>query len=187
MRFSEFLPRFMLTPSLNNDALISSRLKKSAVLVPLIDIDDRAHILLCKRPIYLRHHPGQLCFPGGKVDPEDISLTHTALRECKEELDIPVESVTILGQLRDINTATGFAITPFIAKLEWPLALSPNAAEVQSTLLISLEELINPANWTHITVPLRNRNTTFKGQMTSEGLLWGATANIIHNLVEQIR
>lgn len=187
MRYSEFLPRFMLTTAHTNERLVSGRLRKSAVLVPLVDIDDHTHLLLCKRPIYLRHHPGQLCFPGGKVDPEDISLTHTALRECKEELDIPVESVTILGQLREINTATGFAITPFIAKLDWPLALSPNSSEVQSTLLISLEELIDPRNWTDITVPLRNRNTTFKGQMTSEGLLWGATANIIHNLIEQIR
>jgi 8-oxo-dGTP pyrophosphatase MutT (NUDIX family) len=186
VRFSELLSRFMLSSSLQSDVLPLTQLRRSAVLVPLVDINDQAHVLLCKRPISLRHHPGQLCFPGGKVDPEDISLTHTALRECKEELDIPVESVTILGQLGDINTATGFSITPFLARLDWPLTLAPNETEVQSTLLIPLEKLIEPSNWSHVTVPLRNRTITLKGQMTEEGLLWGATANIIQNLIKQI-
>lgn len=186
MRFAEFVSRFMLYTQSGVNTYSPMKLRQSAVLVPVVNIDDQAHLLLCKRPTYLKHHPGQICFPGGKVDPDDLSVVHTALRECHEELDIPVENVTILGQIEPIDTATGFSISPIIATLNWPLTIKPNPGEVEATFLISLEEAMKPSNWSQIKVPVKHRTITVNGKMTEQGLLWGATAKIMHNLFERI-
>ncbi|MFM9481395.1 NUDIX hydrolase, partial [Streptomyces scabiei] len=75
------------------------------------------HILLCKRPNYLKHHPGEICLPGGKRELNDRNLRHTALRELYEELNINSSHVNVIGQLPEYATLTGFTITPFVGVL----------------------------------------------------------------------
>ncbi|CCQ12350.1 Hypothetical nudix hydrolase YeaB [Pseudoalteromonas luteoviolacea B = ATCC 29581] len=186
MQYSEFLTRFLLKQSTSKPTKAAAHLRQSAVLVPVIEIKSVTHFLLCKRPTYLTHHPGQICFPGGKVDPTDHSLIHTAIRECHEELDIPANNVTILGQMDQIKTATGFAITPIVAAINWPVSLRPNPQEVESTFLFSINNLKNKQNWQRINVPVQGRTIPVNGQMTEHGLLWGATAKILHNLLDHI-
>ncbi|MFC3032354.1 CoA pyrophosphatase [Pseudoalteromonas fenneropenaei] len=186
MRFDDFIARFLLTKQSNSKRIFANHLKHSAVLVPIINVGGEAHILLCKRPTYLKHHPGQICFPGGKVEPEDDSYLATALRECEEELAIPAQSVTILGQLSPRSTPTGFVIAPIIATLPWPLEFTPNSNEVAATFTLPVATLRDASQWQSMHVPTRQRLIEVNGMMTEQGLLWGATARIIHRLLKSI-
>ena len=74
--------------------------RKAAVLIPVIEIEQQLHLILTRRPMHLRHHPGQISFPGGKVEPDDINAIHTALREAHEEIGLLSENVDVLGVFR---------------------------------------------------------------------------------------
>ena len=87
-------------------------LKPAAVLVPIIEGTGGLRVVLTKRSSVLKHHPGQVAFPGGKVDETDADIFHTALREAEEEIGLNRQNVEILGQLPDHETVTGFSMTP---------------------------------------------------------------------------
>ncbi|MEI8665882.1 CoA pyrophosphatase [Pseudoalteromonas sp. B28] len=112
------MARFLLSPTAAPNQLKDTRKKRaSAVMLPIIDIDNHAHILLCKRPTYLHHHPREICLPGGKFEVSDITLRTTALRELKEELNIAQSNVNVLGHLPEYSTLTGFSISPYVGLL----------------------------------------------------------------------
>jgi len=181
------MARFQLSPITAPNQLKDTRKKRaSAVMLPIIDIDNHAHILLCKRPTYLHHHPGEICLPGGKYEQSDIKLRTTALRELKEELNIAPSNVTVLGQLPEYSTLTGFSISPFVGLLNKATTWENDHNEVQASFLLSLSDLSNDANWQPLPFQRFGKTITLQGFATQHGLLWGATASIIKNFTKQL-
>lgn len=160
--------------------------RASAVMLPLIDKHRRAHVLLCKRPSHLIHHPGEICLPGGKFEAADITLRQTAVRELHEELNIAPSNINIYGELAPYNTLTGFSITPFICQLNHQTVWQNDANEVAASFLLPIEQLANEKKWQSFTFQRFGKTITLKGFRTEYGLLWGATASIIKNFTDQL-
>jgi len=102
-------------------------LKPAAVL---IGITEQAEVILTKRSARLKHHPGQVAFPGGKQDPTDATLTDAALREAHEEIGLPPSLVRPLGALPNHETVTCYQVTPIVALIQGDFTEVPEAGEV---------------------------------------------------------
>ncbi|MBS1149443.1 MAG: hydrolase, family [Myxococcaceae bacterium] len=105
-------------------------LKEAAVLAPLFWRGDEPWVYLTMRPLTMRKHPGQISFPGGARDPDDLTPLHTALREADEELGIPPDQVEVLGMLAGMPSITSYYVTPFVGVVPASLKLRPNPEEV---------------------------------------------------------
>ncbi|MBQ4833277.1 CoA pyrophosphatase [Pseudoalteromonas sp. MMG010] len=187
MNSEDIVTRFLLT-SLPTYKSIKTNLntRASAVIIPIIDINNHAHVLLCKRASHLSHHPGEICLPGGKFEPHDLTLRTTALRELKEELNIESNNVKVLGVLPVHHTLTGFTISPYVALLKPTTQWQNDVNEVQASFLLPLHALSQDHNWQHFTFERNNKLQHLPGFYTPYGLLWGATANIIRHFTRQI-
>jgi 8-oxo-dGTP pyrophosphatase MutT (NUDIX family) len=186
---SEYImARFQLSAvkAVPSQRIETAKNRPSAVILPIIDIGNQAHILLCKRPTYLHHHPGEICLPGGKFEANDITLRTTALRELNEELNIAPGNVKILGQLPQHATLTGFNISPFVGLLHKHTTWENDHNEVQASFLLSLSDLSNEANWQPLPFQRFGKTIILQGFSTQHGLLWGATASIIKNFTKQL-
>jgi 8-oxo-dGTP pyrophosphatase MutT (NUDIX family) len=156
----------------------------AAVLLLLVDRGE-PYILFTKRSERVAHHKGQISFPGGIVEARDGSRLETALRECREEIGLPPESVEILGTLDDTETqATQFVITPFVGLVRTPVAWRPDGKEIEQVLELPLAGLMDPASFR---VEIWNRG----GQPTPvyfyecQGqVVWGATARILKQFLD---
>ena len=121
-------------------------LRRAAVLIPVVDDAHGPSLLLTRRTSHLRHHPGQMSFPGGAVDPGDASPRAAALRETHEEIGLAPDRVRVVGRLGDLRTDT-FRITPFVGLVERPLELVPNPHEVASVHEIPLEHVTRSTSY----------------------------------------
>lgn len=160
-------------------------LKPAAVLLPLV-LRQEPHVLLTQRTHHLTRHAGQVAFPGGRADANDISLVETALRETQEETGIDPAFVTVAGFLDAYETGTGYAILPVVGILSDGFALSPHAVEVAEIFEVPLAFLLDPTN-------RQQQSRAFQGRMRSfysftyEGhYIWGATAAMLLNFAERI-
>jgi len=151
--------------------------RPAAVLVPLVERDDGAHLWLLRRPDAMRSHAGQVAFPGGKTDPTDESPRETALREAREELGIEAARVDVLGQLDDYVTITSFVITPIVAWVPPDMPMTPNPSEVARVFTMPLARFFEPKSGI-----FPRRGWTYDGE-----LVWGATAAMIGGLLDVIR
>ncbi|KZN65495.1 hypothetical protein N473_12345 [Pseudoalteromonas luteoviolacea CPMOR-1] len=184
MKLEHVISRFRLSPL--SASRCATQGVESAVLVPLIDIDNGAHILLCKRHAKLRSHPSQICFPGGKVEHGDHSAVDTALRETFEEISLSRSHISALGQLPIHNTLSGFHITPIVARVQKYATWEHQSNEVDSVFTIPLSALMDPIQWQSYPCRYRGKPININGFMTSHGLLWGATASIIKKLTSTL-
>jgi 8-oxo-dGTP pyrophosphatase MutT (NUDIX family) len=158
----------------------------AAVLVPLLPGagDDRG-IVLTRRRADLRSHAGEISFPGGRRDPEDQTLTETALREAYEEVGLPRERVRLVGELPAISTfVTNYLIHPFVGIVPAGFAWQPSPREVDAVLELSLGEL--RASRTRTTLERRGIRFQTDAYIVGEHLIWGATARIIERLLERL-
>jgi len=149
----------------------------------LIAITERADpgVILTQRPRDMRDHPGQVAFPGGKIDPGEDAIT-AALREAEEELAMPPEAVRIVGASDEYQTGTGFCVTPVIGVIPPDLDLKPSPSEVEAWFEAPLELLLTRANWTTNEVYWRGAMRHYL-EMDYEGFrIWGVTAAILANL-----
>jgi 8-oxo-dGTP pyrophosphatase MutT (NUDIX family) len=174
------------TPSKVKHTYNSKNNRNSAVVIPIIDINNIAHVLLCKRPTYLHHHPGEICLPGGKFEEQDKHLAHTALRELKEELNITSSCVKLIGKLPTHSTLTGFNISPFLGVVAENTVWENDINEVQASFLVPITQLVNASLWQPLPFTRNGKTIILQGFVTQHGLLWGATANIINNFTKQL-
>jgi 8-oxo-dGTP pyrophosphatase MutT (NUDIX family) len=158
--------------------------KPAAVLVPIVARQDIATILLTLRRSDMRRHPGQIAFPGGRIDPGDPHPLAAALREAQEEIALPASAVTPLGYLDPYQTGTGYRVVPVVALVSPPFELALCEAEVDDAFETPLDFLMNPANHQIITRDADGRR--FYAMPHGDRYIWGATAGMLRNLYERL-
>ena len=160
------------------------RARAAAVLIAVTD-RPRPGVILTRRRADLRDHPGQVAFPGGKIDAGEDAIT-AALREAEEELALPPAAVRVIGDTDRYRTGSGFEITPVLALVPPGLPLVANPAEVDSWFEAPLDVLLDRASWTQHEVDWDGRKRHYL-EYTHEGFrIWGVTAAIIANLARRI-
>lgn len=187
MKLSDIIARFHIHQETDKAPENRGKSRDSAILLPLIEQQGEAALLFCKRPAYLTHHPSQICFPGGKVEPSDISSTHTAIRETHEELGIHSEHINTIGQLSEHHTLTGFRISPIVATLNDNTQWHTLSDEVDHAFTVKVSALIESTNWQSIEVQWAGQQRRMDGFLTPYGLLWGATASVVKNFVRLLK
>lgn len=160
--------------------------RPAAVLMLFSDGPHGPELLLTERSRTMRNHPGQLAFPGGKTDPDDVDAVATALREAEEEIGLDPATVHVFGQLPTLWVPpSNFAVTPVLAYWREPTLLGPvSDQEVEMVLHLPIRQLMDPANRFSI-----QHSSGWKGPAFEVGApmpLWGFTAGIISRLFEQV-
>ena len=123
----------------------SDKFSKYAVVVPLIQKDDGIHVLFEVRSLQLRRQPGEICFPGGRIDPQDVDEKSAAIRETIEELGISSENLSEVLPLDFMISPFGMMIYPFVAIIDKPEKIQPNPAEVGEVFTVPLTYFIENA------------------------------------------
>ncbi len=166
-------------------ALMPEPARPAAVLATVVAREGGATLLLTQRAASLRDHSGQVAFPGGKIDPGESPLD-AALREAEEEIGLSRKKVEILGCLDPYQTGTGFRVFPLVGLARPPLALTPNAQEVEAVFETPLSFLMNPANHQRHKKVWQGRERQFYAMPWENRYIWGATAGMIRNLYERL-
>ena len=162
----------------------SGEIRDAAVLAAIVD-RPRPTFLLTHRPSNMRAHPGQVAFPGGKIDPGETAV-EAALREAWEELAIDPAAVAVIGESDIYRTGTGYSITPVVAVIPPDLAIVPNPAEVAQWFEAPVDFVFDAANHRDNAVFWRGAERRFIEILWHEHRIWGVTAAIIANLSRRI-
>ncbi len=162
-------------------------LRPAAVLIGLWESPLGARLILTKRASHLQHHPGQIAFPGGKVDQQDVDAEATALREAQEEIGLPSSRVEILGRLPMHETVTGFSITPILGHIRTYFDAIPQPGEVEEVFSVPLGHVLNVSNYRVERRLWRGEWRYFYAVPYGPYYIWGATARILRGLAERIK
>ena len=159
--------------------------REAAVLIAVTD-RPQPGVLFIVRPEGMRMHPGQVAFPGGKVDDDDRDPAHTALREAWEELGIDPASVTLCGLADPYRTITNYRVTPVVGVVPPDLPIKADPAEVADWFEAPLAFVLDPANHDHRVTQLNGRTGGYI-QINWQGRqIWGATAAMLVNLSRRL-
>ena len=157
----------------------------AAVLVPIV-LREQPTVLLTVRSAKLSTHSGQVAFPGGKRDPQDVSAEATALREAHEEVGLAPKNVEVLGRLPVYVTGTAFNITPVVALVHPQPSYFPNPGEVADLFEVPLSFLLNPAHHERHAMQWQGVDREWFAMPYQDGeqqrYIWGATAGMLRNL-----
>ena len=155
----------------------------------LVAVTDRASpgVILTRRTETLSKHPGQVAFPGGRIDPGDSGPVAAALREAEEEIALPTASVQVVGTADRYRTITGFEVTPVIGVVPPDLLLRPSEAEVAAVFEVPLDFVLDTANHLEATVEWQGRNRHYYEIVWGDHRIWGATAAMIVNLSRRLQ
>ncbi len=185
MTKNEFMKRFQLhAPTLEKRPLLK-RLRPAAVLVALVERNNELEVILTQRSPQLRHHAGQISFPGGRQEPQDDDLYATAIREAHEEIGLHPDDVVRVGQLQDYPVISNFLVRPFVVLAEPSAPLVACEREVAEIFTVPLKEVLHQRQ--HFVyrlqrfiydqvyfIPYQQRN------------IWGATAAILRELADHV-
>ena len=174
---------------LNPDVVLPAgrKLRPAGVLVPVEIIAGTPHILLTKRASHLKHHPGQIAFPGGKQDESDADVEATALREAREEIGLPEGHVRILGRLPSHETVTNFTVTPVVGVIERDFEIRPEPGEVEEVFRVPLAHVTDPARFAIEGRRWRGQRRHYYTVPFGPYYIWGATARILRGLAERMQ
>lgn len=173
---------------LNSDVRLPEgrRLRAAGVLAAVIMQGDVPHLILTKRSSALKHHPGQIAFPGGKQEDSDADVTAAALREAHEEIGLSPDQVEVLGLLPTHETVTSFTITPVLGWVTGDFAPVPEPGEVAEVFTVPLAHVTNPHNYTVQSRRWRGVRRRYYTVPYGPYYIWGATARILRGLAERM-
>jgi 8-oxo-dGTP pyrophosphatase MutT (NUDIX family) len=172
--------------------LKSKYFKHSAVLILLINQSDTYSLILTERTRNMKHHSGEISFPGGRHDPTtDRDMIETALRECEEEIGIRRDNIQVLGQLDDVPTMTGYIITPVVGILDIGNPIFHRSKiEVEQIFTIPITFFLDPTIFKEQTMRVEGKKFPifiFEYQYKSKKhTIWGATAHILVDYLKKI-
>jgi 8-oxo-dGTP pyrophosphatase MutT (NUDIX family) len=158
-------------------------LTRSAVLVLLHDGPDGLQALLTQRSDGVRDHQRQVAFPGGVAEPGDADEVATAIRESVEEVGLDPARIRLIGRLDDYRTITGYHVTPIVAATTCYEGLSPRTGEISEVFAFPVERMGDP-RVLRIPGALWGRDEDVLFVAWHDHLIWGATARMLHNLLE---
>ena len=183
MRFAQ--PPQWLPESMTEKRFTTRQPSDAAVLVPIV-LREQPTVLLTVRSARLSTHSGQVAFPGGKRDPQDVSAEATALREAHEEVGLSPQNVEVLGRLPVYVTGTAFHITPVVALVHPQPSYFPNPGEVSDLFEVPLSFLLNPAHHERHAMQWQGVDREWFAMPYQDGeqqrYIWGATAGMLRNL-----
>jgi 8-oxo-dGTP pyrophosphatase MutT (NUDIX family) len=161
----------------------------AAVLMPIVVRESGPTLLFTQRTAHLTDHGGQVSFPGGRVEPTDISAIETALRETEEEVGLDRRHVEVIGILPDYFTGTGFRVTPVVALVHPPFDLNADPFEVAEIFEVPFAFLMDGMNHQRRTAEFPNGvgRRTFYAMPYDRFFIWGATAGMLRNLFHFLR
>lgn len=172
-------------PELRREPRFSDRPPtQAAVLLPLV-LREELTVLLTERTTHLSTHSGQVAFPGGKRDPEDVDAVATALREAHEEVGLNAAYVQVLGCLPVYATGTGFQVTPVVALVDPAAPLRPNPYEVADIFEVPLRFVLDPVHHERHSYEWNGMQREWFAMPYQNGArqhyIWGATAGMLRN------
>lgn len=176
---------FDLNPG--TDLPVGRKLRDAGVLVPISITRDVPQVILTKRSSFLKHHPGQIAFPGGKQDEGDADVTAAALREAREEIGLPGGLAEVLGHMPDHETVTSFRVTPVVAVLRQDFAILPEPGEVEEVFSVPLPHLLNPENYLIESRWWRGQRRFYFAVPYGPYYIWGATARMLRALADRMQ
>lgn len=153
----------------------------SAVLIAITDRPEPG-LILTQRSELLRKHPGQVAFPGGRVDPEDTDAIATALREAEEEIGLPRELVDVIGTTDPFTTHTGYSIIPVVAVIPPDVDFVPEPREVDAIFEIPLAYALDPNRRTLLFTEFEGKMRDYHEILWKDRRIWGVTAGMLVNL-----
>lgn len=161
-------------------------LRAAAVLVPLFLRDAEPWLLLTRRTEQLQKHAGEIAFPGGAADAQDVDFWQTALRETEEEMGIRSGDVRRLGQLDDFQSIYGYRVKVCVGSYQHPYPYQVNAAEIAEVIELPLTRLSDPRiyhqeDWLH-----RGRTVPVDFYQLDGHNIWGMTAAILKQLLTRL-
>ena len=157
---------------------------RAAVLCPLYIENDSLKILFIKRSQTVRHHKGEISFPGGVKDLQDDSLEKTSLRETEEEIGVKESEITIFGGLDEVNTSTGFLVSPFVGSIPYPYNFKLSTNEVDRLIGLTVSDFLEPDNEIEFYYFNGRRLSAQRAYKIDGHTIWGATAKIMAQFLD---
>lgn len=161
-------------------------LKPAGVLVPIIERAAGPQLILTKRSSTIKHHPGQIAFPGGRVDPEDEDHIAAALREADEEIGLPRHLVEVLGELPHHITVSNYTMHPVVGWVRESFEERPEAGEVSEVFEVPLAHVLDPANYAIHSRRWLGQVRHFYTVPYGPYYIWGATARVLKSFAERM-
>ncbi len=160
--------------------------RPAAVLVPLIERAGKTFLILTKRSAALKHHPGQISFPGGKVDAQDTGPMAAALREAHEEIGLKAENVEIVGVLPNHETVTGFDVYPYVGCVNSAFRAVPEMGEVEEVFEVPLAHVLSLQNYLVEGRVWMGKMRRYYVVPYGPHYIWGATARMLRMLADRM-
>ncbi|WP_117234648.1 CoA pyrophosphatase [Vibrio maerlii] len=186
-RFNLSLPHAYHQESLNRlKKTPTDAMRQAAVLIALVERPNGLQVIFTKRASHLRHHPGQISFPGGKFEQTDGSLAYTAIREAEEEVGIPSSMIEVVGQLPTLPTISQFLVTPIIAFVNPDYQPVIDANEVELLFEAPAEFVFNKQNLFSQQFEINEHIHRIFAIPYQEHFIWGVTGQIIEAFQKQL-
>jgi len=167
--------------------LLLQSLKPAGVLIPVIERAASLSVLLTQRSAELKHHAGQISFPGGRMEEADADILATALRETHEEVGIAPRQVSVIGYLPPMPTVTGYAVTAVVGLVSVAEELVIDTSEVEYAFEVPLSFLLDRRNQQPVEHEFHGRRISMIEFVYDDQHIWGATAHMLMQLGKYLK